>query len=516
MNESKLVDVFILEDRRNFRQLLSIMFQSKGLTVAAAANAEEARSLMGGLEGVKVAILDMTLEKEQEQPSQQTGADIALEFKTRFPHTEYLIYSAYTFNQYLKKGFALGAVDYLDKGETAPEQVVSIVMVLLAKYELKLADRNLWLQSLSLTISRFSLFQHVLEQHMLPLLQTRIQSPLVLLLTDGEQQTIISSQEGNPTPTVEFLTTLCSLLQLQEQLCIQDLNLPEDVPPYLQSSCFAKLFQSGPLVLALGVLNQNKDEEPAILLTTCRHHLPPVISEAIIFLQNAQDRFRTSEAAQLESATNLCSSLAIFIKEALIQVRRDGDLASLDSFATELYQMGDALARFPIAPKPTKPNTELAPAIYRCWQNLTESWPGIPPLQGNSSGQVCVPAADLDQILREVLLWFLFRNRNQSNTMYLACNCRERGPNLEIGIQDRSRRMPALLRGELFTPFNFTMGLEATHHPRPRLLGLYFARKLAEDYGGMLIDQTESLEGEGGNRLLLVLPRPGQATGGEQ
>src|ERR1044072_2353215 len=123
------------------------------------------------------------------------------------------------------------------------------------------------------------------------------------------------------------------------------------------------------------------------------------------------------------------------------------------------------------------------------------------------SCQVRAGRYDIYVVVTRLLQWLAQRSPQTPRELVpeITVKCIGGDETSAIFFEDRSRRLPAKLRGYLFEPFSTSL----IHNPRSGTgpgfyLPLYLSKILVEEkYGGRLNDESDEMEGQVGHRLVM-------------
>lgn len=530
-------------ERRSLKELLCL----HGFDVEVAAGVAEARTIEQRLgDAISVVVLDMELGEAT------TGAHVGIEIKNRRPASppEFAIRTAFRTPDYLELSLRLGAAAYLVKSRDDGQRVVRVVRALALRHAL-----DAWRREVSGAFaiadgapSRLDAAEGFCRRVLYEILATLLGVTFILLLTsDGRTHVIGDAHASGPKEAYEKLQAFTYGDTGRVEPFVLDAprfrkhvsDAEQEIFDRWNGAAFIPLTAGPDLRLSLGLLPPSKaerrpPEDVEDLARTLAQYLRPTIMESLLQTISAWTNVDARRQAMVVATSQFCiyavNDLRAMLDEAVQEeevILGGPKVARLLDFADELRSTGVLLGSMeqrsngPSARSapPSKP-TSLADAAARAWTDLA-------PLVGAEQGLVeiegdCAVHADqatLERSIAGLLQWFAQRRVEtpEGHPRTITVRCEETQDDASLTIEDRSRRLPDLLRRNLFLPFSGAVPppgegvrerARAEGHVRAVHLPLFAAKMLIElGANGVLEDRTGELAAPLGHRLVLRFPR---------
>jgi DNA-binding NarL/FixJ family response regulator len=529
--------VVIIEDNEPQRLALQSALEHRGFEVCGAGTVEEARKAIDVLgDKIDVMVLDMRLEDPNEPST--TGADIGIQVQDEHPNwlPEYLIHSAFAEVNYYRLALRLGAAAYLSKQETDLGDVVRHVRALAMKRALRLERpqvaetlRSIFdsTKNLSAAVKKFC--GDVLAGE----LNACLGAPYVLLLTDETGTQNFATNTDLPTGHESLYTTLQAMAhgisnfsspyEISDEV-IKHLPAPinrneAEIYERLPKSAFIPLANVKNFRLSLGLFQPKRGEarypeDTGKLASVLAQYVRSTIVEHFLrILVHLDSQKRT----MLKSTSHLCLFLGqdqqAIIEEGInmghIQPETD-TRQKLVMMADDLWETGTILANVANSnPQEEHPSFQMQELVFKAFKDLEEKRV-IKDMHFDVIG-TCKIRAKQDDIyiaVARLLQWLAQRKIETPPDVEpgITVTCLQNDNTSEIIFEDRSNRLPARLREQLFMPFSISViPAPDTKLRGPGLyLPLYLAKMLVEEkYGGWLDDKSDEIDGSVGHRLVM-------------
>lgn len=535
--------IVIVEDRAEQRVPLQNALKRRGFRVEGAATVAEAHRVIRDLgESIDVMVLDMRLD-DPDAPT-TTGADIAIKVRDQHPDwmPEYLIKTAYKdVVNYYRLALHLGAAAYLAKKEGIAE-FVRYIRALALKRSLR-AERPRVMTALSSISESTKNLSEAVKKFCRDMLAGELNAclgtPYILLLTDDHGTQNVATNTGLPTgyemsyAAIQAMAhgiTKSSFPYVVSGQDVEGLPTPtnatgERIMARLSGAALLPLANVMNYSLSLALLTPQPGESKypedirQLAAVLAQHVRPSIIEHFLGILVHLDSQKR----AMLKSISYLCLYVGQdqqrIIEEGVarkeLQEKSDTH-RSLMRMADDLWQTGTILnSAANSLPQDASSTFEMKDLIEREFSDLRDVM-NLEELNLRIEGTCQVKADDdLAIAVKRLLQWLAQRRAETPPTLRpeIYVRCAEKEDSLLIIFEDCSRRLPAKLREQLFEPF-FTSVILATGSSGsgPGLyLPLYLAKVLVEEkYGGWLTDESDTMEGDIGHRLVMSFSPPGK------
>ncbi len=527
--------VLIVDDDDDARPFYENALKRRGFLAAGAATAADAFRLMEELgDEIDVMLLDMQL-LDPDAPG-TTGADVAIAVRERHPEwmSEYLIKTAHILNVgYYRLALRLGVAAYLALDEVNEADVLRHIRALVLKRSLR-AERSKVIAAVSSISEKTNNLSEAVGRFCREILAEELNAclgaPYLLLLSDERgTQTVATNTDlplGYETTYAAVQDLTHGVVKLSSQFVITSQDLVTFPIPAsdVEKRVFGRLagaallplanvmsFRLGLVLFAAQPSEFKYPEETGALASVLAQHLRPSIIEHFLRILV---QLESQKRAMLKSTSRFCLYVGQEQKRIVEEGVATGDLKkdsgvheSLATMADDFRRTGtildsavrnwlDAIATFDIRVMIEKEIANLRPMLH------------IENLKLAVEGSCRVKAGDdLAIAVKRLLQWFFLRSAETPSTItpQIYVRCIESPEDSQVIFQDRSRRLPKVLREQLFEPFS-TSALSADQSESgPGLyLPLYLAKVLVEEkYNGTLKDESDEMEGSVGHTLIM-------------
>lgn len=549
---SQPIRVFLLDDESFTLKVLHEVWSELGFEVETAASSREARGKLRGHEkDFDVLVLDMFLKGET-----TTGADVGIEVREQAgaEGPEFLILSAYDFQDYYQKALLLGASAYLRKAEyTDPVKVASHVRALALRRALRASSESVMerIRSLAMSaVSQENLVERYCRDVLVPELGRVLSSDFFLILSVGRSRPQILLADGASLTAESGVREIEALLvgnlgsegRFVVGSAMTDLAagcsyaLPLRRLLLSPGSALCQLVRIGDLWLTLG-MRQSESLEPGLpnesvaeLAMAIGRYVHPGIMDPLIQLLHefgaaAAEARAAKSAAEAREARKNSAQFCLAMSGELRLLAQSLERASPDPASAvrpvhaklarlvdELRRTGEELDELEGPAVPSAVSNEgswdLHELVGELARELVEQ--GLVPSDWQLEiGGKATTTADRNRIrraLQRLLRWFSGRgsDTNPEGRPEFQVMLSEDDRYARIELRDRSSRIPADLRPNLFKPL-VTLEYGET---REGYMGLYLAREIARAEGGSLLDLSDDQGAdELGHRFELSLPK---------
>jgi DNA-binding NarL/FixJ family response regulator len=534
--------VVIVEDLEPQRISMVYALERRGFRARGAATVAEARQAIEELgEEIDVMVLDMMLNDPAARD--MTGADIGIQLQTEHPTwmPEYFIQSAYSKVNYYQLALRLGAAAYLPKlkGDVEIAEVTRHVRALALRRALRLerpqvADRlgAIYDSTKNLSTAVRTFCSNILKGE----LEACLGAPYVLLLTDESGTHNFVTNTDLPVGHESVYTTLQAMahgisnFSVPYEITAEELRkLPgpaneteQRVYDRLSGAAFIPLANIQFFRLSLGLLKPLPDEvkypeDTGKLAAVLAQYVRSTIVEHILRILVHLD---SQKRAMLKGTSRFCVFLGqdqqSIVEEGIAKKDlKDGSEThyKLVNLANDLWDTGTILTN--VANSDSKinhPPLAVRSLVEQAFHDLAETM-RPPDVEFSIEGDCTIRAKSDDMYIAiiRVLQWLAQRRiETPPETEQEICvRCVGTDNASHVIFEDRSLRLPSMVREQLFMPFSVSaVTTVGTKSLGPGLyLPLFLAKMLVEEkYGGGLDDKSDELEGDIGHRLVMSFP----------
>jgi ActR/RegA family two-component response regulator/signal transduction histidine kinase len=539
----KTKTIVIVEDEEEQRVPLQKALERRGFRVGGAGTVAEAYKVIEELgEAIDVMVLDMKLDDPYARNT--TGADIAIEIRDRHPNwmPEYLITTVHqNVMNYYRLALRLGAAAFLAKDEVNRDDTVRHIRALALKRSLRIERPSVMAELSAISDSTKNLSEAVQKfcrEMLAGELNACLGSPYALLLTDERGTQNVATNTDLPTMyessyfSIQALAHAITKLSSLYVISKQDMD---DLPPpanAVEERVFARLpgatllplanVMNFRLSLALFVPQPGESKYPEdtgqLAAGLAQHVRPSIVEHFLGILVHLESQ----KKAMLKSISYFCLYLGQdqqrIIEEGVTRRELQEESAThqnLQTMADDLWQTGTILNNAANSlSKDALPILEMRNLIESEFADLRDAM-SLDELSFKLDGSCRVKAGDDIRVAVKRLLHWLAQLHTETPPSVkpeIYVQCIEREDSSLIVFEDRSPRLSAKLREQLFEPFSTSVVLSTgAGDAGPGLyLPLYLAKVLVEEkYGGTLHDESDKMSGEIGHRLVMRLSPPG-------
>ena len=534
--------VVIVEDLEPQRISMVYALERRGFRAWGAATVAEARQAIEELrEEIDVMVLDMMLDDPAARD--MTGADIGIQLQAEHPTwmPEYFIQSAYSKVNYYQLALRLGAAAYLPKlkGDVEIGEVIRHVRALALRRALRLerpqvADRlgAIYDSTKNLSTAVRTFCSNILKGE----LEACLGAPYVLLLTDESGTHNFVTNTDLPVGHESVYTMLQAMahgisnFSAPYEITTEELRkFPEPaneteqrIYSRLSGAAFIPLANIQFFRLSLGLLkplpNEVKyPEDTGKLAAVLAQYVRSTIVEHILRILVHLD---SQKRAMLKGTSRFCVFLGqdqqSIVEEGIAKtdLKEGSDTHyKLMNLADDLWDTGTILTN--VANSDSKidhPPLALRNLVEQAFHDLAETM-HAPDVKFSIEGDCTIKAKSDDMYIAiiRVLQWLAQRRvetpPETEQEIHVRCGGGDNASH--VIFEDRSLRLPNMVREQLFMPFSVSAATTlGTKSLGPGLyLPLFLAKMLVEEkYGGGLDDKSDELEGDIGHRLVMSFP----------
>jgi len=553
MQESRK-SLLILEDKAYLRATLQEAFEDRGFQAVGARSIDEAREIFWrSPEAFDVLVLDMHLEEPM------TGAEFGIEVKKQYSgwSPEFLIWSAFGDVEYLHLALQLGAAAYLRKkqpDESDVNEVVRHVQALMVRRALR-GDRPGLAKEIREIVrhshSRTEVIDRFCLDILFPELARALRSRFLVLLSDETGTRCfdsISSLRSLRSPSYDELQRIVfGNLATTVPLVVKGEGLPRDFlkdNPSFQDiianpgSAFVPLIEAEGLQLSLGLVEEKSKDgiltdgiltDNAIdMARTLAGYMQPAFPSTILQITRLWSESDIEKKSLLiKDASRFClyigQEVISLFEEALrenlvLREARYAPLWQLRNLGEELREAGELLGPLSMPAEVVGAGLAQSTQELEAKSLLRDIWFELVAIKRVTQGALFHLHAEEDCMLQgrrdyfrsafsRLLTWLSRRASETPDGMEprIDVTCCSVEGEVQIRLEDRSRRLSPGLREQLFLPFSEPL-VEPIGGPfeRGRRLGLYLARVMIEAQSGFFEDRSDDLPADGTGHLFVV------------
>lgn len=523
--------ILVVEDEEAQRETLVRRLRKRNLPAEGAADAGTAHALAAQLgDSLAVTVLDIRLEGSSES-GLDVGARIFRERKHKPIRPEFLVFSGYGTTEYYKGALELGVAAYLHKGD-AGDTVLDHVSALHLRWAL-----NVRLQDPSV-LNRIALQSRTprewivefCKEVLLEQLQASIGGSFMILLSDDEGTLCCATNTDLPEERLPEYHLLQSLtfgeIRRLEPFVVNDsqaflqTGMDQLLLNRLQGAAFIPLSVQN-VRLSVGVLEDQTHPKRGNAIKTATA-LQQYINSSLIepMMKVVSEVAFIRSISMLQSLARFCSQVGREQLEILEEINDTDspELREVHSLADDLKKTGDILYSLDTEISAAKAkNIPLSPAepINFLKDFITVRDDLRLPLECEVSGDCSISMHwnDFYIILSRLLQWFSMRGeKTRGGRARVRIECSEQKESVLV-FEDHSRRMPQILREQLFAPFAQGGIFPPVQGERAgRFLPLYLVQTLVEmRYKGRVEDCSDDISSDDpavGHRFVLTFPKP--------
>jgi DNA-binding NarL/FixJ family response regulator len=542
--------ILIVEDDEAQRLALHTALKLRGFRVQSAGDVKSARNLVHKLgQDLGVMVLDMRLE-DREHPT-ITGADLGLEVRASRPNwpPEFLITSAFSEVDYYRVAVELGVAAYLHKEEHTQNQTIRHIRGLVLRRCLSVEQPNAAEQIGRIAESSSDRSEAVLKfckGVLAPAFCYSLGAPFAILITVGGEtqccaedsalpqrfepayKTLQGLIHGEANRTVPFVLDISKLRPVES-------TVARGIYERLNGGAFLPLSAGQDIRLSVGILEENKEsreqllEKPLELAKVLGQYLRPAVLEHLLNILCRWAELNARRREVLRATSRLClhigqEQLDLLSDAAdLEKVPQGFHLQKMQALAEDLRDTGEILTSLGVDATETESEAtkearhlelvHMADLIRSAWETAVSQRLGHETaLEADGDCTILAMRQDVFVVVSRLLQWLARRRFEVSadTTASIRVHCADTLDGPVVILEDRSRRLPAPLRRQLFIPFSQAVPLFTLEKEKgPGLhLPLYLAKMIVEmKYHGVLEDRSDEMEGDIGHRLVMRFPK---------